>query len=55
MVHLVAVVVERTDEEVFENVGAEVADVGEVVHRRTTTVHTHGGNAVGKSKQFFLA
>ena len=55
VVDLVAVVVERTDQKVFKNVSAEVADVGKVVHRRATTVHTHGGNAFGKSEQFFLA
>ena len=55
VVHLVAVVVERTHQEVFENVRAEVADVGEMVHRRATTVHAHGGNAFGESEYFFLA
>lgn len=55
VVHLVAVVLQRTDQEVFENVGAEVADVGEMVHRRAATVHAHGGNAFGESEYFFLA
>ena len=55
VVHLVAVVLERTDQEVFENVRAEVADVGEMVHRRATTVHAHGGNAFGECEYFFLA
>lgn len=55
VVHLVAVVLQRTDQKVFENVGAEVADVGEMVHRRATTVHAHGGNAFGESEYFFLA
>ena len=54
VVHLVAVVVERTDQEVFENVSAEVADVGEMVHRRAATVHAHGGNAFRKCENFFL-
>lgn len=54
VVHLVAVVLQRTDQEVFENVGAEVADVGEMVHRRATTVHAHGGNAFGECENLFL-
>lgn len=54
VVHLVAVVLQGADQEVFENVGAEVADVGEVVHRGATTVHTHGGNAFGECENLFL-
>ena len=55
VVHLVAVVLERTHQKIFENVGAEVADMGEMVHRRAATVHAHGGDAFGESENFFLA
>ena len=54
VVHLVAVVVQRTHQKVFENVGAEVANVGEMVHRRAATVHAHGGNAFRKCENLFL-
>ncbi len=51
-VHVVAVVAQEFFQHVLHDVGAQVADVGEVVHRGTAGVHLH--MAGGVSGKFFL-
>ncbi len=53
-VHVIAVIAQKLLQHVLHDIGAQVADVGKVVHRGAAGVHLHMAGGVGGEFLFFM-
>ena len=55
VVQFIAVILQRSTERVFENIGAQIADVRKMVNGRTAAIHLDGIFAGKKAERFFFS